>query len=364
MNFRKVIMALAFALSLTGCNKQEDTQEQEIVEKATDLEKHSTAFYDYFDTATEFLVYTKDKEEFEKYKDVLEKDLKKYHQLFNTYNDFEGVNNIKTINDNAGKKPVKVDAEIIELLEYSKYIYDITDGKINPALGNLLGLWHEYREDGLNDIKNASIPSEAELKEAASHSDIEKIEIDKENNTVFISDPKIKIDIGASGKGYAIKKMVESLKKAGLNRGILSVGGDDVIIGDNPARDDGIWIIAIVNPNKDEDPDNPYASIIKLKNTTVVTSGDYQRVYTVDGENYHHIIDTDTNYPSKYFRSVSVVHPDIALADALSTYLFTVDLETGKKVAEEFDAEVLWIDYDNNYYKTEGYEKLEDKSEN
>ena len=61
---------------------------------------------------------------------------------------------------------------------------------------------------------------------------------------------------------------------------------------------------------------------------------------------------------------MSVVHPDIALADALSTYLFTVDLETGKKVAEEFDAEVLWIDYDNNYYRTQGYEKLEDKSEN
>ncbi|MFO3717844.1 FAD:protein FMN transferase [Anaerococcus sp. ENR1011] len=367
MNYKKILMSLALVLALTSCQVQDDIKQQqgaevkETTETNTDLKKYNTVIYQYFDTVTDFLVYAKDEEEFEKYKEILEKDLKKYHQLFNTYNNFEGVNNVKTINENAGKEPVKVDPAIIELMEYSKYIYDITDGKINMALGNLLGLWHEYREAGLDNPKNAKIPSAEELEKAASNKDINKIEIDKENNTVFITDPNLQIDIGALGKGYAIKKIAEDLKEAGLSHGILSVGGDDVIIGENPAKKNGLWRIAIQNPNMDEK--NPYSSIIDLKNTTVVTSGDYQRFYKVDGKVYHHIIDPDTNYPSKYFKSVSVVHPDIALADALSTYLFIVDLDTGKKVAEEFDAEVLWIDHDYNVYKTEGYENLEVKSE-
>lgn len=362
MIYKKILVAIVFALSLTGCSTQQaQVATTEAGAKQTNLEKHSTVYYQYFDTVTNFLVYTKDEKEFEKYKEVLEKDLKKYHQLFNTYHDFEGVNNVKTINENAGKKPVKVDPAIIELMEYSNYIYDITDGKINMALGNLLSLWHEYREAGLDNPKNAKIPSKEELEKAAQNTDINKIEIDKEKNNVFIKDPNLQIDIGAVGKGYAIKIMAEDLKKAGLTHGILSVGGDDVIIGENPDKANGLWRIAIQNPNLDEK--NPYASIIDLKDTTVVTSGDYQRFYEVDGKIYHHIIDPDTRYPSEYFKSVSVVHPDIALADALSTYLFIVDLETGKKVAEEFDAEVLWIDHYDNVYKTDGYEKLEVKSE-
>ncbi|WP_296142521.1 FAD:protein FMN transferase [uncultured Anaerococcus sp.] len=367
MNYKKILMALVFAIGLTSCStqgaKDKNASDKTVVtdENATDLKKYNAVFYDYFDTVTEFLVYAKDEEEFENYKKILEDDLSKYNKLFNTYYDFDEINNVKTINENAGKEAVKVDPAIIELLDYSKEIYNMTDGKINMALGDLISLWHEYREAGLADEKNAAIPSDKELKEAASHSDIEKIEIDHEKNTVYIKDPDIKIDVGAEGKGYAIKKMKESLEKAGMKHGILSVGGDDVIIGKNPARADGLWKIAIVNPEKNAK--KPYASVVDIKDNTVVTSGDYQRFYVVDGQIYHHIIDSDTNYPSKYFKSVSVIHPDIALSDALSTYLFTVDLETGKKVAEKYKAEVLWIDYDGNYYKTEGYEKLESKSE-
>ena len=369
MKSKKLLMALVLALSLTACQQDEVKKDQEVVkenqelaEVNQDLEKYSGVFYDYFDTVTEFIFYAKDEEEFEKYQEILEENLSRYHKLYNTYDDFEGVNNAKTINENAGKEAVEVDPEIIELLEYSEYIYDISDGKINYALGNLIGLWHDYREEGLENPKETAIPSEKELKEAASYSDPSKIEINKEKNTVYIKDPNIQLDIGAVGKGYGIQKIAEKLEDAGLSQGILSVGGDDVVIGKNPAREDGLWNIAIVNPNKDSE--DQYASVIGLEDTTVVTSGDYQRFYEVDGEIYHHIIDSDTNYPSKYFRSVSVVHPDTALSDALSTYLFTIDLEAGKKVAEEFDADVMWIDYDNNIYKTEGYEELEKKSEN
>lgn len=350
-------MALILGLVLMSCQQEETKSEVQ----TSSLEKYDEVIYEYMDTVTSFLAYASSEEEFEEYRDTLIADLKKYNQLFNTYKDFDGVNNVKTINENAGIKPVEVDPEIIELIEYGFQMHELTDGKINIALGSLLSLWHDYREEALNNPKNASLPSDQEIEEAASHSDINAIKIDKEKNTVYIKDPNVNLDIGAIAKGYAIKKMEANLKKAGLSHGILSVGGDDVLIGPNPTKETGKWKIAIQNPNLSAD--DPYSSIIDLRDTTVVTSGDYQRFYKLKDEVYHHIIDPETNMPARYFKSVSVIHKDIALADALSTYLFTVDLKEGKEIAKKFDAEVLWIDLDDNYYKTPGWESSEDKSD-
>ena len=363
MKIKRIIACLAIVLSFTACQASEESEEnvanqKTISEKTEKYTKYNAVFYDYFDTVTTFLAYTEDEKEFERYKEILEKNLKKYNEFYNTYDSFDGVNNIKTINENAGKNPVKVDPDIIELLEYSKDFYDITDGKINIALGSLLKIWHYERELAMANPEDAKLPSKEDLEEAASYNDIEKIIIDKENNTVFIEDPNIQIDIGAIGKGYGLKKISENLRKEGVNNALLSIGGDDVIIGDNPSKENKAFKIAIQNP--DLSSDDPYSSIINLRDTTVVTSGDYQRYFKVDGKAYHHIIDPDTLYPSQYFKSISVIHEDIALADALSTYLFIVDIQTGKKLVEEYGAEAFWIDKDLNEYKTDGYKKLED----
>lgn len=379
MNFKKIITCLALMLSLAACqtndsSKVDENNKVSISENKTskkvlksedksdvtsdELIKYDTVYYDYFDTVTTFAAYTKDEKEFEKYKEVLEKNLKKYNELYNTYDSFDGVNNISTINKNAGKKPVKVDKDIIELLEFCKDFYDKSDGKINIALGSLIKVWHNERELAIANPKKAELPKKELLEEAASHNDIDKIIIDKENSTVFIEDPDIQIDVGAIGKGYGLKKIEENLRKEGLNHAILSIGGDDVLIGDNPTKENGEFKIAIQNP--DLSAEDPYSSIINLKDTTVVTSGDYQRFFKVDGKVYHHIIDPDTLYPSQYFKSVSVIHDDIALADALSTYLFIVDVQTGKKIAEKYGAEVFWIDNDFNEYRTDGYKNIED----
>ena len=374
MKKKNILLSLMLIASLAACNKDNQTSPSQEAETSTNqeaqmdtsqdqtdgLEKYSTTIYDYFDTVTSFIAYTETEGEYNEYRQVLEDSLRTYHQLFNGYYDFEGVNNIKTINENAGNKPVEVDPALIELLEYSKEVYGITDGKINIALGSLLDLWHHYREEALDnpdDPSKAIIPSQEELVEASAHKDIDAIEIDKEKNTVYISQPQVQIEVGAIGKGYAIKKIVEDLKEAGLSHGMLSIGGDDVLIGNNPSREDGLWRIAIQNP--DLTSQDQYSSIVGLENTTVVTSGDYQRFYKVDGEIYHHIIDPDTMFPSKYFRSVSVVHSDIALADSLSTYFFLVDLEKGMEVAEKYGAAVLWIDHEGKQTKTPNWSKME-----
>lgn len=323
----------------------------------TELEKHTEKVYEYFDTITTFMGYTKDEEEFNHYVSVLNEELKRYHQLYNSYDAFEGVNNFRTINENAGKKPVEVDPKIIELIEYSKEMYYLTGGKINIAMGSLLGLWHDAREISVDNPDEARIPEESVLKTASSHKDINAIEIDKEKNTVYISDPDVQIDIGAIGKGYATKIIAKRLEEEGLKHGILSVGGDDVLIGDNPASENSYYKIAIQNPDL-EDKENPYSSVVSLRNTSVVTSGDYQRYFMVDGKRYHHIIDPETMYPSTKWRSVSVILDDIAEADTISTYLFILDYEEGLEFAKKVGAEVLWIDEDYNLFATEGWPEV------
>ena len=334
--------------------ESEDTPQNS---ETNELEKHTEKVYEYFDTITTFMAYTKDEEEFEHYVRVLNEELKKYHELYNSYDAFEGVNNFRTINENAGKKPVAVDPKIIELIEYSKEMYDLTGGKINIAMGSLLGLWHDAREISVNNPDEAKIPEESVLKKASSHKDINAIEIDKEKNTVYISDPDVRIDIGAIGKGYATKIIAKRLEEEGLKHGILSVGGDDVLIGDNPASENSYYKIAIQNPDL-EDKENPYSSVVSLRNTSVVTSGDYQRYFMVDGKRYHHIIDPETMYPSTKWRSVSVILDDIAEADTISTYLFILDYEEGLEFAKKVGAEVLWIDEDYNSFATEGWPEV------
>lgn len=383
MRLRKIIYPLALVLALTACANNEDNKEPATDEvskaeenvritedenkeedskdaspKENNLEKLDKTYYEYFDTVTTLLTYSDDKENFDKSCDILEEELAKYHKLYNSYDDFEGVNNFKTINDKAGIEPVKVDPEIIELIEYSKKMYDVTDGNINIAMGSLLGLWHEYREMSIDDPSKAAIPSEEELVAKSEHKNIDAIEIDKENSTVYINDPNVQIDIGAIGKGYATEKMAKKLKENGFSRGILSVGGDDVIIGANPNSSNGAWKIAVQNPFL-EDKENPYSSIVSVKDTSIVTSGDYQRFFTVDGKNYHHIIDPATKYPSDKWKSVSVKADSIALADTLSTYLFIVDHETGLKKAKENGIEAYWIDPEGNEFKTDGWEAME-----
>ncbi|WP_311491426.1 FAD:protein FMN transferase [uncultured Anaerococcus sp.] len=364
---KKILMILALATIFAACantNEKENVEKPKLEavkedsseEKSPDveLEKHTETTYDYFDTITTFLAYTKDEDEFNHYVKVLKDELKIYHELFNSYDAFEGVNNFRTINENAGKQPVKVDPKIIELVEYSKKMYDLTNGKINIAMGSLLGLWHDYREMSIDNPDKAAIPEESMLVKASKHKDIDAIVVDEKAGTVFIKDPDVQIDIGAIGKGYATKIIANKLQAEGLKHGILSVGGDDVLIGDNPASDNSYYKIGIQNPDLD-DKDNPYSSVVSLKNTSVVTSGDYQRYFVVNGKRYHHIIDPETMYPSTRWRSVSVILDDIAEADTISTYLFIIDLEEGREFAKKVGAQVLWIDEDYKSYTTDGW---------
>ena len=136
------------------------------------LERYSHTDVTVFDTQTVILGYDESEEEFQKKADLIIEKLTFYHRLYDIYYNYEGTNNLKTVNDNAGKAPVEVDPAIIELLEYSLEMFSLTKGKTNVAMGSVLEIWHRHRNEGINDPENAALPSEDELKKAAEHCDI------------------------------------------------------------------------------------------------------------------------------------------------------------------------------------------------
>ena len=194
---------------------------------------------------------------------------------------------------------------------------------------------------------NAKLPDTAALQAAAAHTDLDQVRIDADASTVYIADPQVRLDVGAVAKGWATQRVAESAP-AGM---LLSVGGNVCATG--PKLADGTpWVIGV------QDPDNPDQNIhaLYLTQGSVVTSGDYQRTYAVNGKSYHHIIDPQTLMPATAWRSVTILCADSGLADALSTGLFLMDQEEGQRLAEQCGAQVLWVAQDGTEYMTAGFQ--------
>ena len=224
-------------------------------------------------------------------------------------------------------------------------------------LGSVLKLWHDAREDALDDfgyLNPDDLPTEDSLKKANEHTSMDLLVIDKEASTVYITDRKASIDVGAIAKGYTVDILVERLKAEGADSVALNIGGNIRIIGTKP--DGSGWLTGIKDPMTGG---TTYAKYITLANTSCVTSGTYERFYSVDGVRYHHIIDKDTLMPSEHFASVSIITKDSGLADALSTALFTMSYEDGLALVTSLGGvEVLWITPEGEQHMTDGFKQL------
>jgi thiamine biosynthesis lipoprotein len=218
-------------------------------------------------------------------------------------------------------------------------------------MGSVLSIWHEYRTIGMDDPISAELPPMEKLQEAAKHTDIDHLVIDEQNCTVTITDPQMKLDVGAVAKGYAVEMIAQALEARGVTGYVLNVGGNVRTIGTK--ADGNPWTVGLENP-LDEGED--YICYLGLAGQTLVTSGSYQRYYFVNGKQYHHIIHQDTLMPAEGFVSVSVLTKHSGMADALSTALFCMTLEQGRALAQSLpDTEVLWVLPDGTRHSTDGW---------
>lgn len=320
-------------------------------------ERYQSEFYDVFDTYTIVLGYARDEEEFKTFADTIYREMYRLHELFDIYNDYKGINNLKTVNDNAGVAPVEVDPSVIELLLNARLAYAESGGTVNVAMGSVLRIWHDYRERGIADPDSAQLPPMDILEEAQKHTDIDSMIIDETASTVFIKDPQMSLDVGALAKGFAVQKAIEAAKKAGLKSGFISSGGNVVTAG-VPMDGRISWSVGIQNPELNSDGSQQLYDTVYVSDKAVVSSGDYQRFYMVGGKAYHHIIDPETLFPADRFSAVSVIHPDSATADMLSTTLFILPYEQGLVLIQNYGADAIWISHDNTVHVTDGYKAV------
>ncbi len=305
--------------------------------------RYSVVYYDVFDTVTTLIAYCDSEEEFAALSQGFYDDLLEYHQLYDIYNSYDGIVNLKTVNETAAIAPVEVDQKIMDLLAEAKELYALSDGNVNIAMGSVLSLWHDARSAATADPDSAALPDADALAEAALHTNLDDVILDFENNTVYFADPDIQLDVGSCGKGYACEMAAQNAEASGLASALIGVGGNLRGIGTKP--DGTSWVGGIENPWEMASLgySASYLATVNVSELALVVSGDYQRYYDVDGVRYHHLIDPETNMPATYFNSVSVVCADSGLADCLSTALFCMNLADGQALVESLEGvEALW----------------------
>lgn len=311
-------------------------------------QKFSGTFFGSFDTITTLIGYATEQKTFDENFAMVSEMFNRYHQVFDAYNEYEGVNNLWYVNEHADEGPVRAEQELIDLVLWLKEKQPQTQGKVNVAMGKMLRVWHNYRSVGV------ALPSMEELTAAAAHSDFDKVVVDKEAGTIHFTDPEMLLDLGAVAKGYTVEIVCQRLLAGSMPSFIISAGGN-VRCGVHPMDGRARWGVGIQDPalpsmNKD---------VLFITGLSAVTSGDYQRYYTVDNVNYHHLIDPATLMPGNYMRAVTVVTEDSGLADLLSTMLFLMPCEEGMQAVSEMDGvEAYWVMHDGSVQYSAGMEKM------
>ena len=296
--------------------------------------EYTTYYFDYFDTFSTLTVYASTPEEAAEYSRIVDEALAHYDRLYNAHETFDGVVNICTINQSAGQGPVQVSSELYAFLSYCIEAYDISRYTVNVALGPVTALWREQMS-----ADHPVLPDQAALEAAAQLTDIHDVLLDDAAGTVELRYPGMALDAGALAKGYAVGQIQQLLLEAGCKRALLSAGGNVMCIGTPPGLNG--WSVGIQNP--DTSSEVSLYTTWMAKDQSVVTSGDYERYFEVNGQRYHHIIDPDTLYPGTLYHSVTIGCSDAAISDLLSTALFLLPQDEGLALAEQYDARVLYI---------------------
>lgn len=360
MKLKKLVLSLlslSMMMIMTGCSKKYELMSHYITGP--------------FDTITTYMSYVSSEDEFNEQCDYIEEQLNYYDQLFDKYNTYNGMNNLKTINDNAGKKAIEVDQPLIDLLNLSIERNRKISSKVNIAFGSVINIWHDYREEAESHDGVGTVPSDEELEKANQHTSIDSIEIDEKKKTVYINDALVSIDVGATAKGYAIELIKDGLIEMGVDNFLLSGGGNVASHGQRKIQKEGEFYlddcadkfcVGIESPQDGnyaasaDDPDSENEAVLVVQGESIVTSGDYQRFYQdVNGVRYHHLIDPETLYPAVHFRSVSIITEDSGLADFLSSAVFLMEYEEGLKLVNSLDGvEAIWLLEDGKIRMSDG----------
>jgi len=260
----------------------------------------------------------------------LEDDFEKMHQMWHAWDPgpLERVNEMI-----AEGKTFSAPTSVLPLIKIGQQLAEQSDNLFNPAIGQLIDAWgfHETPEGERKPPEEEDIKALLEKNPLMSDISIDGFHLSSSN-------PAVKLDFGAFGKGYGIDMAINTLKEMGIDNAIVNAGGDLRAMG---SRDGKPWRIAVRSPDSSD-----VLGVIKSStDESVFTSGDYERNFDYKGKRYHHIIDPRTGYPTTEVSSVTVIHSDATTADAAATALFVAGPELWHKIAKQMGIKyVLMID--------------------
>jgi thiamine biosynthesis lipoprotein len=240
---------------------------------------------------------------------------------------------IDSINRSAGIAPVPVDQDVLQVILAALDFSDRSQGAFDPTVGSLVSLW------GIGSDA-ARIPEPEEIQEALSLIDRGSVRIDAKAGTVFLMRKGMRLDLGAIAKGYAADEAARIIRKRGIQRAIIDLGGNVLAYG---TKKGGLpWRIGVQDPSGLR---GAYLGILQIKDSTMVTSGVYERFLEADGKRYHHILSTADGYPVRNgLLSVTILAKESMAADALSTSVFALGYEKGSALLAAYPgAEAIYV---------------------
>ncbi len=277
-----------------------------------------------------------------------------YHQLSDKYDTYDGYTNIKTINDDPTTTHT-ITPELFDLIDFTIEHQDDVNNLFNAALGPVLQIWHDYRENcTVNQV--CEVPPMQDLLDAEVFTDPDDIILDSENYTIKMN-ANMSLDLGGVSKGYISGELIEYLDSLDLDGYLINNGESNISIGGtHPTRESGQFLLAITDPTYTL----PYYATVYLNaGDQLVTSGDYQQYYMVGETLYHHIINNTTLMPERNSRSVSIIFSDPALADLYSTAIFIMTIEEGQTFVNGIDGlEAIWYGMDGTIYYSDNFEEM------
>lgn len=245
-------------------------------------------------------------------------------RLEQQYSVYRSDSELSELNASAHLAPFSVEPRLFALLEQGVELHRQTNGAFHPAVGKLIQLWRAAR-------KAEQLPAGTAIAEAVSAASMEHIHLDRASFSVRFSAAGPAFDLGAIGKGYAVDRAAEILTAANVEHWLIHGGKSSALVRGGHAGHDG-WPVALQNPLL---PDRPYATLL-LKDAALSTSGTAVQWFRHNGRRYGHILDPRTGWPVDAMLSVSVIAPQAALSDALSTAFFVLGVENALACCDNF----------------------------
>ena len=242
------------------------------------------------------------------------------HEIDETFSVTIDSSEISAINKAAGERSVSVSPDTAYVVRSALSYAELTGGAFDPTVGPLVKIW------GIN-TDHARVPAQSEIDAVLPLIDWRDVSV-TDDNTVMLKRRGMALDLGGIVKGYAADELTKILDARKVRRAIVDLGGNIFVYGKK--KDGSPWRVGIKDP---KDPEGVPAIVLNVANSTIVTSGVYERFFTENGVRYHHILDVKTGYPAASgLLSSTIVCESSMAADALSTSVFVLGKESGMEL--------------------------------